>query len=474
MTQTASNAASIFGDALSTGMSGAGAQGATGLLSKLSGILGSASSWMPVIGPLISAFGPMLLKGLASLGGKIWGGIKSLFGGPSAAELEGREAAAAYVDSVRAGLSADDLAQIKLKFPQDFEMASFLAGIQQQLIAAGVAAEEASVQAQQWGTKLWEAEKQGAGAVQSVIDQIAAATAVTTTAATTASTSAASIQTSYEKALAAVAAAQAALTAAMGTAGETQAQQALDAATRVADTWAAKLAEIAAGADATATAFGVTFSGTVDAAAVAADSVKTSYETALAAVETAQQALTAAVSQEEKARAEMALQAATDTAASWAQKLAEIASGSASTTMQMGDQWASAKDSITTTLDDVALEGGAALRRLADESGRAARAASDQWDRFRPGFDFPSSAQSPDRDNGGIPSFASGGTVPGPIGQPRLIMAHGGETVTPPGRGGSNQPIVIQIRMQDDRLLTEVVLRNSPEVARALGIGGVS
>lgn len=36
-------------------------------------------------------------------------------------------------------------------------------------------------------------------------------------------------------------------------------------------------------------------------------------------------------------------------------------------------------------------------------------------------------------------SFASGGTVPGPLGSPQLILAHGGETVTPAGgAGGGN------------------------------------
>ena len=33
-------------------------------------------------------------------------------------------------------------------------------------------------------------------------------------------------------------------------------------------------------------------------------------------------------------------------------------------------------------------------------------------------------------------SYQSGGTVPGPIGTPRLAMVHGGETITPPGQGG--------------------------------------
>lgn len=36
---------------------------------------------------------------------------------------------------------------------------------------------------------------------------------------------------------------------------------------------------------------------------------------------------------------------------------------------------------------------------------------------------------------GPMPGFASGGIVPGPIGAPRLVIAHGGETITPAGGG---------------------------------------
>ena len=37
-----------------------------------------------------------------------------------------------------------------------------------------------------------------------------------------------------------------------------------------------------------------------------------------------------------------------------------------------------------------------------------------------------------------IPTFAQGGVVPGPMGSPRLVMAHGGETITPAGKGGGD------------------------------------
>jgi hypothetical protein len=39
-----------------------------------------------------------------------------------------------------------------------------------------------------------------------------------------------------------------------------------------------------------------------------------------------------------------------------------------------------------------------------------------------------------------IPGFAEGGTVPGKLGDPRLVLAHGGEVITPPGRMASSNP----------------------------------
>ena len=38
-------------------------------------------------------------------------------------------------------------------------------------------------------------------------------------------------------------------------------------------------------------------------------------------------------------------------------------------------------------------------------------------------------------------SFADGGVVPGPLGRPSLIVAHGGETVTP--AGASNVQVIV-------------------------------
>jgi len=44
---------------------------------------------------------------------------------------------------------------------------------------------------------------------------------------------------------------------------------------------------------------------------------------------------------------------------------------------------------------------------------------------------------------GALPAFAEGGTVPGPEGSPQMILAHGGETVTPSG-GGTTINLTVQ------------------------------
>ena len=68
-----------------------------------------------------------------------------------------------------------------------------------------------------------------------------------------------------------------------------------------------------------------------------------------------------------------------------------------------------------------------------------------------------------------IPGFAMGGVVPGPLGSPQLILAHGGETVIPPGQNslsvvqnfyGAPQNAMTQAR---DGLL---------DAARAIGLTG--
>ena len=54
-----------------------------------------------------------------------------------------------------------------------------------------------------------------------------------------------------------------------------------------------------------------------------------------------------------------------------------------------------------------------------------------------------------------IPQFASGGTVPGPLGAPQLIVAHGGEHIVPHRATGS--PTIIRIEL-DREVLAQAVL----------------
>lgn len=80
-----------------------------GLLQK--GI-SSVMNFAPIVGPLLSAFGPILMKGLGKLAGKAWAGIKNLFGGPSAGEVEGRKLAGGFRKGVLDGLSPRQMGEV--------------------------------------------------------------------------------------------------------------------------------------------------------------------------------------------------------------------------------------------------------------------------------------------------------------------------------------------------------------------------
>jgi hypothetical protein len=53
----------------------------------------------------------------------------------------------------------------------------------------------------------------------------------------------------------------------------------------------------------------------------------------------------------------------------------------------------------------------------------------DAWDFVSGVFAGPSSGTAGASPDNGVPSFASGGIVPGPLGMPRLVIAHGGEPI---------------------------------------------
>lgn len=73
---------------------------------------------------------------------------------------------------------------------------------------------------------------------------------------------------------------------------------------------------------------------------------------------------------------------------------------------------------------------------------------------------------------GAIPGFATGGTVPGPIGTPQLVIAHGGETITPAGAGGQGGSTTVVMKvMLDGRQIQESLLRLQ-RISGNLGIVG--
>lgn len=57
-----------------------------------------------------------------------------------------------------------------------------------------------------------------------------------------------------------------------------------------------------------------------------------------------------------------------------------------------------------------------------------------------------------------LPGFAMGGVVPGAVGAPQLAVVHGGETITPAGRGGmGGVTIIVQGNVLDGRALGQLV-----------------
>ena len=82
------------GGGLVGGLKSIGVQAASGVVDKISGFLGAAGPW----GQAAAA----ALQVAAAFAGKIWGGIKQLFGGPSQAVVEARDSLQAYGDTVDA------------------------------------------------------------------------------------------------------------------------------------------------------------------------------------------------------------------------------------------------------------------------------------------------------------------------------------------------------------------------------------
>lgn len=124
-------------------------------------------------------------------------------------------------------------------------------------------------------------------------------------------------------------------------------------------------------------------------------------------------------------------------------KLASIDEGRAKAIEAIGRELAEAQELTTTELQNIAEAAG----RIGEDAG--ARFAEGMNLGFRTNtrlasllgiageqaVSSSSAFATPGAFGSSVPGFANGGIVPGPIGAPQLVIAHGGERITPPGQG---------------------------------------
>ena len=173
-----------FTDALSKVFSGEGLLGKIGAVgSKIGGTLGKFLSVglnsVPIVGPFLAAFAPLIMKGLKKVGGKIWGvwkdvwtlGLHRFIGGPDKAEKAGRKTAEAFRQGVKAGLSPEQAAEASKSWNAGWD-ASVKIAVRDAKILAGATAQAATAAGESMFQALWRAEKKGSEAVQQVTSSI--------------------------------------------------------------------------------------------------------------------------------------------------------------------------------------------------------------------------------------------------------------------------------------------------------------
>ena len=155
-----------FTDALGKLFSGGGVLGKIGSVgTKIGSGIGKFMSLglngVPIVGPFLAAFGGPLLKGVGKL-------FKKMFGGPSEAELAGREKAGAFRDAVTATLTDGQLAEAAEAalgaWRGNEQGAQFLIGVRDAYLSVGRSAAEAEAMV----IRLWQAEERGPEAVAAV------------------------------------------------------------------------------------------------------------------------------------------------------------------------------------------------------------------------------------------------------------------------------------------------------------------
>ena len=124
---------------------GEGETAATGFLGKMQGVMGALGG-VPLVGPLLEAFGPALIAGIGKLAGKVWGGIKKLFGGPSEQEMLGRDLFANFNAGIAPELKQTEAyttaVQVAIDAGWDRTLAETVVAFQQTAVAAGLSADD--------------------------------------------------------------------------------------------------------------------------------------------------------------------------------------------------------------------------------------------------------------------------------------------------------------------------------------------
>ena len=124
---------------------------------------------VPIVGPLLSAFGPALISGIGKLAGKVWGSIKALFGGPDEMEKAGRAAASDARNAIASTLTDGQIAEAA----GDMANAVHIA-VRDATLGSGGTIEMAERTATEMVKLLHTAEKQGTESVAAAKDAILA------------------------------------------------------------------------------------------------------------------------------------------------------------------------------------------------------------------------------------------------------------------------------------------------------------
>ena len=174
-----------FTDALGKIFSGDGLLGKFGELGtklggKLASLLSLGLNGIPIVGPFLAAFSPLIIKGLKKIPwGKVWTvwkdvwtlGLHRFIGGPSGVEKSGRKVAHEFRQGIIEGLTPEQFVEVGESWKQGWD-SSVIVAVRDAAMAGGATFEAATALGLTMFNALWAAEKEGPEAVNRVIAQI--------------------------------------------------------------------------------------------------------------------------------------------------------------------------------------------------------------------------------------------------------------------------------------------------------------